>query len=362
MKQVSIVVPVYRVERAFLEKCIESLINQDDEDIEIILVDDGSPDDCGKICDEYAKKDTRIISLHKENGGVSSARNYGLINASGNWVWFVDADDWVTKDSFEKLMCSIHKYPETDIIHFRAYQNYSNDEKKLATALKPDYMYSKDNGENLLFLCRNTMQPSNYRKKPIAVATSYFVWDKAYRRDFLITNNLRFPVGIKVSEDKLFLLDCLQHVNSYVMVNEFLYHYRANELSATHKYSEDLDRNRLELIYRLQDISSEMDARFSDLIKGNESLAADFRDFTVVAASSVIVNKFYHKDCPLGVVRRWKNAKEFAATPIIKNALSSTRLNTLSGKNKIRVILMKFKMYKLLTISSRINRVGGVER
>ena len=100
---ISVVVPVYNVEK-YIDKCINSIINQTYKNLEIILVDDGSPDNCGKICDEYAKKDNRIKVTHKENGGVSSARNIGIKNATGDWLTFVDADDWIENNFVEQLL------------------------------------------------------------------------------------------------------------------------------------------------------------------------------------------------------------------------------------------------------------------
>lgn len=101
--KISVIVPVYGVE-PYLRKCLDSLVGQSYRNLEIILVDDGSPDRCGKICDEYAEKDSRIRVIHKENGGVSSARNAGLGIASGEWIGWVDSDDWVELDMFEYLL------------------------------------------------------------------------------------------------------------------------------------------------------------------------------------------------------------------------------------------------------------------
>ena len=100
---VSIIVPVYKVE-SYLPQCIESIINQTYPNLEIILIDDGSPDACGKICDEYAKQDKRIKVFHKQNGGLSDARNYGVARASGEYLSFVDSDDWIEPDMFEVLV------------------------------------------------------------------------------------------------------------------------------------------------------------------------------------------------------------------------------------------------------------------
>lgn len=100
---ISVVVPIYNVEK-YIEKCIDSIINQTYTNLEIILVDDGSPDKCGKICDEYAKRDKRIKVIHKENGGVSSARNIGLDNLNGEYVTFIDADDYISNNYCEELL------------------------------------------------------------------------------------------------------------------------------------------------------------------------------------------------------------------------------------------------------------------
>ena len=105
MDLISIIVPVYNVEK-YIHECVDSIINQTYKNIEIILVDDGSPDNCGKICDEYAKKDNRIKVIHKPNGGLSDARNHGIDVANGEWLMFIDSDDWIEPNMAEKLLHS----------------------------------------------------------------------------------------------------------------------------------------------------------------------------------------------------------------------------------------------------------------
>lgn len=107
--KISVIVPVYKVE-PYLRKCLDSIVNQTYRNLEIILVDDGSPDNCGAICDEYAAKDNRITVIHKENGGVSSARNAGLDKASGDWIGWVDSDDWIELDMYEYLLKNAVEY------------------------------------------------------------------------------------------------------------------------------------------------------------------------------------------------------------------------------------------------------------
>lgn len=112
--KISVIVPVYKVE-PYLRKCLDSIVNQTHQNLEIILVDDGSPDNCGAICEEYAARDDRIRVIHKENGGVSSARNVGLDIAEGDWIGFVDPDDWIELDMFEYLWKNAEEH-EADVV------------------------------------------------------------------------------------------------------------------------------------------------------------------------------------------------------------------------------------------------------
>lgn len=120
MPKLSIIVPVYKVEQ-YIQKCIDSILNQIFTDFELILVDDGSPDNCGKICDEYARKDERVRVIHKENGGVSSARNLGIDEAKGEYISFIDPDDWIDLDMYEKLFDFIDRN-KLDIVCFEVYE------------------------------------------------------------------------------------------------------------------------------------------------------------------------------------------------------------------------------------------------
>ena len=122
---ISIIVPVYNVEQ-YLDDCLISIINQTYKNIEIILIDDGSTDKSGKICDEYAKKDSRIIVIHKENGGVSSARNAGLRIAKGAYIGFVDPDDWIAEDMYEVLYSNAKKYDaDVSVCKYKIVKNNS---------------------------------------------------------------------------------------------------------------------------------------------------------------------------------------------------------------------------------------------
>lgn len=123
-KKISIIIPVYKVEN-YLERCVESVLNQTHQNLEIILVDDGSPDRCGKMCDLYSQKDNRIKVIHKENGGLSDARNVALDIATGDYIGFVDSDDYVEEDMFKTLYQLAEKY-QADISSVSFYKVLGN--------------------------------------------------------------------------------------------------------------------------------------------------------------------------------------------------------------------------------------------
>ncbi len=176
---VSVVVPVYKVEK-YLDKCIKSLIKQTHSNIEIILVDDGSPDNCGKICDQYSIKDNRIKVIHKENGGLSEARNFGLDSAKGKYVLFVDSDDYIEEDAVEKLF----KYSEKnnlEVLCGNAYQINGQD-KKIIKAGNSGAIIK--NGVD--FFVEN-ISDNSY----IAA-----VWLRLYNTSFLKANKMYFEVGL----------------------------------------------------------------------------------------------------------------------------------------------------------------------
>lgn len=173
---ISIIVPIYKVEK-YLRRCIESLLNQDYHDIEIILVDDGSPDNCGIICDEYANKDTRIKVIHQKNGGLSAARNSGIDIAHGDYLMFVDSDDWV-----EKNYCSMAlqkaKETESDIVVF-GYNDVFNDRiVKRSIATKDEKKYTTKEALKEL-----------HGGKILS-----FAWNKIYKAD-LFKTGIRYPKG-----------------------------------------------------------------------------------------------------------------------------------------------------------------------
>jgi len=200
MPEISIIVPVYNVEK-YLPRCIDSILAQTFTDFELILVDDGSPDNCGKICDEYAKKDDRIVIIHKENAGVSAARNDGLDIASGKYISFVDSDDIIHPQFYEVMKETING---ADL----AYCEY----------VRFDEEYRFENIEEVKHF---EYESGNKFNQPDL--TIYMVWNKLIKKD--IISDLRFDTALKNAEDSLFAFNTMIRCNKVVYVNEVLYGY-----------------------------------------------------------------------------------------------------------------------------------------
>ena len=208
----SVIVPVYKVE-PFLRKCVDSIINQTYRNLEIILVDDGSPDNCGAICDEYAEKDNRVFVIHKNNGGVSSTRNVGIEQAKGDYITFVDSDDWLEETMYEEMIaCAKTKNADVVCCNYQ-YGKWENQDTKQT------YQYGGSEACHKMF-------ESNRLVDGISVAPI----DKIFRRD--IVGSIRFCEQCSYAEDTLFVTEVLCIANCVVKLDKTFYHYVQVEGSA----------------------------------------------------------------------------------------------------------------------------------
>lgn len=219
---ISIVVPIYNVEK-YIDKCIESLINQTYKNIEIILVDDGSKDNCGNIIENFAKKDRRIKIIHKENGGLSDARNYGIDIAKGEYICFVDSDDYVKKDMCECMLKLSEKYNSDITILNRIYKFDNGDEK-------------------LRFIDDNKILELNKEEALIELNSfnnfDMSAWGKLYKMKLF--ENIRFPVG-RLSEDYFIMYKLFDNSNKIVYSSYPVYYYmqRDGSISKSKKINYD---------------------------------------------------------------------------------------------------------------------------
>lgn len=220
MPLISVIVPVYNVEK-YLSRCIDSILAQTFTDFELLLIDDGSKDKSGEICDEYALKDNRIRVFHKENGGVSSARNIGLDNAMGEWICFCDSDDYVRSDY---LLTFMNLDMTTDLLSQGFYsENWMNSIPKTITQKEGIY-YDQECFQLILDMYKSTHLG--------------YLWCKAFKKYIICDNNIKFDEGFKHMEDLDFILKYCLRVRSIANSSKANYEYRYIYKSSE-QYGED---------------------------------------------------------------------------------------------------------------------------
>ncbi|MGL4992925.1 MAG: glycosyltransferase family 2 protein [Bacteroidales bacterium] len=208
--KISVIVPVYKVEK-YLPKCIDSILAQTFTDFELLLIDDGSPDNSGAICDEYARRDSRIRVFHKENGGVSSARNLGIDEAKGEWIAFVDGDDWVGERYLDGFFVGYNSF-DVDII-LKGFTEVNSSGSNLKQVNLPS-LYLKSNNIYKLLL--------DYYSHFFSASP----WRKLFRLRVINDNKLRFNCYIDLGEDAIFLMNYLLYIDNIQLIDQVDYYYR----------------------------------------------------------------------------------------------------------------------------------------
>ncbi len=204
--KISVIIPIYKVEK-YLNRCVESVVNQTYRNLEIILVDDGSPDKCPEICEEWAKKDKRIRVIHKENGGLSDARNVGHRMASGEYIAFVDSDDWIHKDALETLKCFLERY-NADIVECKAFSTNKKVDDKI---IDRDKIVVSE-------FDRESSMRALLREEPLRQT----VWNKLFKRT--VIKDIDFKKG-KYHEDEFWTYQVFDKAKKILFLDVVLYYY-----------------------------------------------------------------------------------------------------------------------------------------
>lgn len=277
---VSVVLPIYNVER-FLDRCICSVVNQTYKALEIILVDDGSPDNCPEICDEWAKRDSRIKVVHKKNAGLGYARNTGIAHATGEYICFFDSDDYIELNTVDTCVKAAI-LEEADIVCFgndvlsqkgdllsvripKPSQSTYADEEIRNIAMPNVLSYSAATGEDWNF--------------------SMSAWSAMYAMRVIRESGWRFVSEREIiSEDIYSVLEFYQYVRKMVIVPNVLYHYIANPVSLSRIYREDRYEKVKYLAYRLTELSQKMDCE--EILR--ERIACIFLGLTIGAVKQIV--------------------------------------------------------------------------
>lgn len=307
MCKVSIIIPIYNTEE-FLERCMQSVIGQTLTDIEIVLVDDGSTDESGSLCDKFADKDNRIKVIHKSNEGVSIARNAGIKIAQGEYIGFIDSDDWIERDMYYDLY---NKAQETnaEIVMCDAITKYEGreDEEDTITQLKASGIIKRqDIFPNLL----------------IEIAGA--AWRCIYKRSFLEENNIKFPENLKISEDRIFNIFAFGYCKQFYYIKNGYYNRFVRMGSAVNSYHKDSI-----------DIAIDGRKRTMEALdiawNGDESYKTIYENHIVVSAYSAI-NSIFYKESLLNLKEKYTAVKDICNKPEVRNGIIKLKKNDLRSK------------------------------
>ena len=323
---VSVIVPIYNVEK-YLNKCIESIINQTYKNLEIILIDDGSTDKSGKICDRFEKKDNRIKVIHQKNAGVSSARNTGIDSADGLWIAFIDSDDWVEENYIKNLIENTSK--DVDVVQCGYYRIVEEKKEQINCAGKLEIK----NADEFLNGCLNPQ-------------TAYGLCHMKIIRKSII-NDIRFNEKIVVCEDALFNIQISRNMKYFKMIKQPLYNYRINRDSVVRRYDENYPEKYKKA---LKVIGDYLRINYTN----NYKVRTNYFNFVVYHLMLIAVNYCYNPEKTIS--DRKNTLKKVCKQDLFAKSLKGSNYNNISLTRKITLWTLKNRFYSLTGLICEIRQ------
>lgn len=336
MKEVkfSIIIPIYNVEEKLLKRCIESVLQQDYKYYELLLIDDGSTDGSGDFCDEIGSRSDKVKVFHKSNGGVTTARNFGIDKAIGDYIVFIDNDDWIDKNYLNNLNSIINDNINADIVYFNSVDVSENGETKDKCLDKNQGMLSKKDVYEMVL----DFVGSGYKHRNIKYGFLE-VWGKVYSRDFINRNKLRFFEDMTIADDLVFNLSCLLKLEKGIYYyDQFLYYRFNNTESDVNRYHSEIQTNDRAFINHLNDLLiNKLD---------REDIQTALTKRYVVCANGVIQFDMIHKKNPKGYIKRLQDLKSFVKSEPYKTAIKNCKISWLNSKRmRICTLLLRFRLF-----------------
>lgn len=337
---ISIIVPVYNAEK-YLAKCIESIINQTYSNLEIILINDGSTDNSLEICNIYSKQDNRIKIIDKKNEGVSVARNLGIETSRGKWISFIDSDDWVDKDMFEKMAMKA-KNSNFDIVICNCYINKDGNEHKNSALSSEDLIFNKD-GINILqnkFLCKGVKE---YRPYVWGIGAP---WCKIYSSKLIKENNINFVPGLTRNEDGLFNLYAFEYSNKVLYLPDSYYHYRVLSESLSHSKQNNIIVNTEKNLYEL--------IKFRDKFN-KDNIFHDGINARIITATQQYLKDYFFYDINMNSYKDMK--KELLMLmkkDLYANACKKIKYSVMTLSEKLYCFCFKYKLIFILLLMVKL--------
>lgn len=331
----SIIVPIYNVE-LYLQQCVDSILRQTFEDFELILVNDGSTDNSPNICDDYATRDARIIVVHKENGGLVSARKAGLSIAKGKYIGYVDSDDWIEADMYQAL-CDAAQAFNVDIVICDIIENYLDYEVRSTQIVKPG-LYRKDR------MIKEVYPMMLYAGRYYQFGLFPSVSNKIFKKSLLEKFQFRVDDQIRMGEDVACTYPSLLNAKSiYLLDKQYLYHYRKNPSSMTASYDQKFFEKILVLYKHLRGLSPA--PYFANQLQY-------YLTYLVIAG----VHNEFHRENKKSLREKRVFLKKMLKHRDINEVLQAICPNTLPFKVKIITVLLKRQSIFLLYVLARMKQ------
>lgn len=338
-KKISFIVPIYNVER-YLDKTIQSILNQQYSNIEIILVNDGSSDRSGEICEKYKDIDSRIKYFSQKNQGVSAARNVGIEQATGDWICFVDGDDFIEEDL---CTCLIPCLADDNDICFFSYNDFIRDEKKShCTAEKVKPVFDRDDFEK--------MQLSIFFMQGFKYTNPAAIWGKLFNTDFIKKNKLYFKEKQAKSQDTLFMLYALEYAQKGVYYNNNLYNYRIVRESISRRYNPDIFNVYKKLLGQFKIFIMNYKENNEVFIRAYEYRV--FRNFMVATT----LDCCHADNAQQYTKRREKFLEELNSEPF-SSAIKKVKIKMYPIKERILAGAIKLKMFMVINCLTKLRYI-----
>lgn len=320
--KLSVIIPVYNVGE-LLYKCIESIQNQSLDNIEIILINDGSTDNSGKICDEIACQNNNMRVIHKENEGVSAARNLGIGVANGEYIGFVDSDDYINENMYLKMYLQAKKN-DCDIVMCDANIEHVD----------------KVNLDTISQLDESKILEASSIHPDLLMEMAGSMWKCIYKREILMNKNVLCPVGIKLSEDRIFNILAFGYSKKISYIKEPLYTQKVRQNSATTKYYP----NMLDMVINSRkELFNALDKSWNN----SEYYKKVYEKQNIGAIFQCIKNEF-HKDCKKSIYKRYNTVKYIVTDSNVRDILENIE------ENSIKINLIRKKLAIILSLIALI--------
>ena len=325
---VSFILPIYKTPQDYLQKCVESICQQSYTNIEILLVNDGSPIECSTFCDMLAQSDSRIRVIHQENQGVSSARNRGVQEASGYWLSFIDPDDWIDEKMLTQVFEQVSKYSDysLDVIFWNYIKEYGKNSETMAYFANDKKLYST----------KEDLQTLHILGLELTSGVGS-VWAKLYRREFLIENNLTSNINLPRGQDVEFNFRVFGKISSALYIPSALYHYRYDDDTASTAFNKNFKDYLTRFVEALH--------KDVDNLQNSQKFTQKLYERSIHALLAISVRYTFHKKNSANYKQKKHEFVELCKQEVFAKSIQNVEYKNFSTARKIALFCLKHNLF-----------------